>query len=204
MDALSTADQSTDWRSKTRESRLGTILVLVVTAVVVAAAAYVVQRPKADDAATGVQAVTLTGADSPAPIVGSTPADFSARTVDGRPVSLASLKGHPVWLTFGASWCAACVAEAPDIEAAYEKAKAGGAVVVQVFINEDPATVKDFAQRVGLTYTAVADPATTVASAYRVLGIPAHFFIDRTGVLRDVRTGSMTPADMDAALQGVS
>jgi peroxiredoxin len=96
------------------------------------------------------------------------------------------------------------VAEAPDIQAAYERAKASGAVVVEVFLNEDAASVKDYAERVGLTYPAIADPQTDIASAYRVIGIPAHFFIDSTGVLRDARTGSMSSHDMDSALQGIS
>ena len=34
------------------------------------------------------------------------------------------------------------------------------------------------------TFPKIADPDTHTASAYRVYGIPTHFFIDRTGVLR--------------------
>jgi peroxiredoxin len=204
MNAQTTVGATTDWRSRTRESKTGTVLVLAVTAALVAGAAYLLQRPAADASVAGVTAVTLVGDEAAAPVIGTQPAAFTATTVDGKPISLASLKGHPVWLTFGASWCASCVAEAPDIQAAYERAKASGAVVVEVFLNEDAASVKDYAERVGLTYPAIADPQTDIASAYRVIGIPAHFFIDSTGVLRDARTGSMSSHDMDSALQGIS
>jgi len=71
--------------------------------------------------------------------------------VDGKQVSLSSYKGHPVWLTFGATWCAACKAEAPDIQAAYKKFEPKGVVVLSIFIREDSATVKDYADRIGLT-----------------------------------------------------
>ena len=125
-------------------------------------------------------------------------------TVDGKQVSLSSYKGHPVWLTFGASWCAACVAEAPDIEAAYQKFKPKGVVVLSIFISEDSTTVKDYADRVGLTYPKVADPETRIASVYRVYGIPAHFFIDASGVLRSIKTGGQSPEQMDAALTEIS
>jgi hypothetical protein len=58
--------------------------------------------------------------------------------------------------------------------------------------------------RLGLSYVHVADPDTRVASAYRVLGIPAHYFIDRSGVLHAIKMGVLTHAQMDAALAEIS
>lgn len=107
-------------------------------------------------------------------------------------------------LTFGASWCAACVAEAPDIEAAYQKFKAQGVVELSISISENSATVRAYVARVGLTYPQIADPDTRIASAYRVYGIPAHFFIDASGILREIRTGGQSPAQMDTALTAIS
>jgi cytochrome c biogenesis protein CcmG/thiol:disulfide interchange protein DsbE len=203
LDTVATVDQQRSWRERVRESRLGTLLVLAVTAAIVMAGAYMVDRPAA--AEPGIQAVELSGPGEGAPPKIGTPAqDFKATTVDGKEVSLSSYKGQAVWLTFGASWCAACQAEAPDIEAAYQKAKAGGAVVLSVFISEDSSTVRDYSDRVGLTFPKVADPDTRIASAYRVNGIPAHFFIDRTGVLRSMKTGGLSPEHMDTALSEIS
>ena len=203
MSEVTTVNRPKGWQQRIRESRLGTLLVLAVTAAVVMVGAYMVGRPA--PAAAGVQAVQLTGAGDGAPPKIGTPAqDFTGTTVDGQKVSLSSYKGHPVWLTFGASWCAACKAEAPDIEAAYKKFKAQGVVVLSVSISEDSATVKDYGDRIGLTFPKIADPDTRIASAYRVSGIPAHFFIDASGVLSSVKTGGMSPGQMDAALTEVS
>ena len=203
MSEVTTVTRPKGWQQRIRESRLGTLLVLAVTAAVVMVGAYMVGRPA--PAAAGVQAVQLTGAGDGAPPKIGTPAqDFTGTTVDGQKVSLSSYKGHPVWLTFGASWCAACKAEAPDIEAAYKKFKAQGVVVLSVSISEDSATVKDYGDRIGLTFPKIADPDTRIASAYRVSGIPAHFFIDASGVLSSVKTGGMSPGQMDAALTEVS
>jgi CSLREA domain-containing protein len=58
-----------------------------------------------------------TGGQTIAPLT-ALPTIACPTTVDGTKVSLSSYRGHPVWLTFGATWCAACKAEAPDIEAA--------------------------------------------------------------------------------------
>ena len=191
------------WAQRIRESRMGTLLVLAVTAALVMVGAYLVDRDSAAEA--GIQAVALTGPGEGAPPKIGTPAqDFTATTVDGKDVLLSSYKGQAVWLTFGASWCAACVSEAPDIQAAYEKHKAEGVVILSISISEDSATVRDYVGRVGLTFPQIADPDTRIASAYRVNGIPAHYFIDRTGVLREMKTGALSSEQMDKSLAAIS
>ena len=198
------------WQQRIRESRFGTVLVLAVTAGLGIAGAFLVERPKAGattaagGAAGGTTATNVVAGNGPAPKIGQAAAGFTGTTTAGKAISLSSLKGQAVWLTFGATWCAACVAEAPDVQASYLKFQPQRAVVLAIFIREDAATVKDYADRVGLTYPKVADPDTAIASAYRVYGIPAHFFIDRKGILRDIKTGGLSPEQMSAALTNIS
>jgi cytochrome c biogenesis protein CcmG/thiol:disulfide interchange protein DsbE len=195
--------QRPDLRARIRGSRWGTLVVLGVTTVLVMGAAYLVDRPS--ESAAGVRAVTLSGPSRGAPPkIGALAQDFTATTVEGKAVSLSDYRGQPVWLTFGASWCAACQAEAPDIESAYLKFKPRNLVVLSISISEDSAAVRDYGDRIGLTFPKVADPDTRIASAYRVLGIPAHFFIDRSGVLRSMKTGSLSPEKMSHAIKAIS
>lgn len=190
------------WRERALQSRSGTMMVLAATAILVLGAVYLVDH---GNGGTGLTSVNLTGAASGSPpVIGRPAQDFTATTVDGTRISLSQYRGHPVWLTFGASWCAECRAEAPDIQGAYLKFRAAGGIVVQVFISEDAGSVRGYAARVGLTYVKIADPDTRIASAYRVLGIPQHFFIDRSGVLRATKTGSLSRAQMDATLAGIT
>jgi cytochrome c biogenesis protein CcmG/thiol:disulfide interchange protein DsbE len=192
-----------DWRERTRQSRPRTFIVMGLTAVVILAVAYMVNRPSASGQ--GLTAVTLSGpTKGDPPKIGRQAPDFTARTVDGRTVTLSAFKGRPVWLSFGASWCQPCRAENPDIEAAFEKNRSKRLVVLQVFISEDVSTVRDYATRIGLTYDKIADPATTIASAYRVLGIPSHFFIDPSGTLRVMKVGTLNPEAIDKTLEEVS
>lgn len=188
--------------TRARQGRLTTIVIMAVTAAVIGVVAFVVNQPATT--ADGVTQVTLTGAVGAAPEVGKPAPDFLAQTVDGKTVKLSDFKGKPVWLTFGASWCQPCRAENPDIQAAVAKHAGSDLVVLGVFISEDATAVKDYAGRVGLTYQKVADPSTKIASQYRILGIPSHFFIDKDGILREMKVGSLDPAAMDAALQGIS
>lgn len=182
-----------------RRSRITTLAVMGVTGAIILTVAVLANQSGAT--ADGATSVILTGeATGAAPAVGSLAPDFQAATIDGRTVRLSDLRGRPVWLTFGASWCQPCRSENADIQAAYERWKDEGVVVLAVFISEDATAVTDYAGRVGLTYLQVADPDTRIASAYRILGIPSHYFIDRTGVLRQLKIGTLDPAVMDAAL----
>jgi peroxiredoxin len=198
MDA-SLATRSPDAAAPPRGSRLGTLAVMAVVGAIIMAVAVFVNQPSAS--AGSLTDVTLSGAASgPAPTVGQPAPDFAATTVDGTAVRLSDFAGSPVWLTFGASWCQPCRAENPDIKATAEKYAADGLVVLAVFISEDDAAVRDYADRVGLGYVKVADPATAIASQYRILGIPTHYFIDRSGVLRSMRIGSLDVAGMEQAI----
>lgn len=180
--------------------RLATIAVIAVTVVIIAVAAWAIDQPTAD----GTTGVDLSGAvAAAAPQVGEAPPAFTATLVDGTPVDIAQFAGQPVWLTFGASWCQPCRAENPDIKATAEKYAASGLVVLAVFISEDDAAVKDYADRIGLGYLKVADPGTDIASEYRILGIPSHYFIDSNGVLQSMRIGSLDIAGMETALEAI-
>jgi peroxiredoxin len=192
-------------RSGSLRARLSTLAVMGATGAIIVAVAVLANQPATATSEVGsVTAITITGTASvDPPAVGKAPPDFTAQTADGKAFRLSDLKGSPVWLTFGASWCQPCRAENPDIQAAYEKYKARGLVVVQVYITEDAKTVNDYADRVGLTYTKIPDQDERIAAGYRILGIPSHFFIDRAGVLRQLRIGTFDRAAIETAVQAI-
>jgi peroxiredoxin len=150
------------------------------------------------------QSLTLTAAASgPAPRVGKPAPDFRLVGLDGQPVQLSELRGHPVWLSFWATWCPPCRAENPDIQAVYQANKENGLVVLAVNIGEETSTVRGYADRTGLTFSIVLDQATEVAAMYRIVGIPTHYFIDAEGVVRDWRIGSMSRTTMDRKVRSI-
>ena len=181
--------------------RLRTILVLVVVGIALLGVAVLVEQPWAND---GFTNVTLPdGAAAAAPAVGAPAPDFKTTTIDGTSVSLSDYQGQPVWLTFGASWCPDCRGEAPDLQATYEKYAAQGLVVLSVSIQEDEQAVRDYAERVGLTFTQVADPSTIIAGRYRIMGVPTHYFISPDGTIEEVRLGGLPPAEMESLVKSI-
>lgn len=184
--------------SKARGSRGWTVTVMGVTAVVILAVSYLANRPASGGSFTSI---VLTGpASGPAPEVGKPAPDFTATTIEGARVTLSKLRGHPVWLTVGASWCQPCRAENPDVEAAYEKYRGQGLKVLAIFTQDNRSDIEEYAKRAGLTYPKVDDSDGRIASSYRIVGIPSHFFIDSSGVLREIRISSLDPATMDENL----
>ena len=186
----------------TKPSRTRTLLVMGVTAVAILAASYLTDRPSAGGG--GLTSVVLSGAASgPAPEIGKPAPDFTATTLEGQKVKLSALRGHPVWLTVGASWCQPCRAENPDIEAAWEKYRPAGLKLVAVFIQDDASTIRGYAERTGLTYPKIDDSSSQIADSYRILGIPSHFFIDSSGVLRATNIGTIDPEAIDSDLSQI-
>jgi peroxiredoxin len=186
-----------------RRNALATLVVLVVTGALIVAAA-VLSNPRLGEATSGnYTPVTIDGQPvGAAPVIDQPAPDFLAPQTDGTDFRLSDLRGKAVWLTFGASWCQPCRAENPDILATAH-ANADRVTVVQIYMSEDAATVKEYRDRVGITYTTVPDPSERLAAQYRILGIPSHFFIDANGTLRQIKVGSLDPVSMQAALDAI-
>ena len=195
---------SDDWRARVRGSRFGSVIVLGITTLAVLLGVWLVMRPDAsEDAAAAVSQVEVQGVAS-APRVGEVAPGFVATALDGSEVSLDALRGRPVWLVFVATWCSGCRAEMPDVQAAHEAGGPQGVQVVAVYVGEGPSVVGGYVDRLGLTFTQVPDPQTKLAAAYGVMGVPAHFFIDASGVVRHTWVGVLSPTQMDEAITTVA
>jgi hypothetical protein len=79
----------------------------------------------------------------------------------------------------------------------YEANRDEGLVLIAISIAESADTVRDYVERVGISYTVGLDQSTAVAATYRIVGIPTHLFIDRDGIVREFRIGSMSKGTME-------
>lgn len=143
------------------------------------------------------KAVLISGATQSAVQKGSPAPDFEIKYPDGRKVRLSDLRGKAVLVNFWATWCPPCRAEVPEIQNAYEKYKAGGFVVVAVNVQESTSAVAKFMKEYGMTFTVAIDSSGAIGRLYRVSGIPASFFVDRDGIVREIFVGSLTSADLE-------
>lgn len=121
--------------------------------------------------------------------------------LDGNPINLAALRGHPVWINFFATWCPPCQEETPVLRDAYAAHQAQGLALVAVSVQETTATdVRAYVQRYSLGYTVGFDATSAVFHAYRAFGLPTQFFLDKNGVIRNVVLGPVTRDQVEAIL----
>jgi len=116
--------------------------------------------------------------------VGQPAPDFTMPTIDGKTITLSSLKGKYVMLDFWASWCQPCRQENPNVVKAYNKYKSRNFTIVGISLDKDAAAWKQAVIQDGLTWThgsELNDFESTTVRAYQVDQIPASFILDPQG-----------------------
>ena len=129
------------------------------------------------------------------PLVGKPAPALVGTTLDGAAFDLASQKGSPVLVNFWASWCGPCREEFPLLEDAVTRHATEGLVVVGALYKDDADPARAFVTEQRATWPTVADPERTIGAAWKVLGPPQTFFIDREGIIREVQVGQLRDAE---------
>jgi cytochrome c biogenesis protein CcmG/thiol:disulfide interchange protein DsbE len=135
--------------------------------------------------------------------VGKPAPDFSLNTIDGKVVKLSDFKGKAVLINLWASWCLPCRIEAPSIQAAYEKYKVQGLVILGInyTVQDYLEDIKAFIREFKLTFPILLDETGDISTGlYGMRGLPTSYFIDTEGVLKRIRVGAMLPKKLDEYL----
>ncbi len=99
-----------------------------------------------------------------------------------------------------ATWCPSCRDEFPIMSGFAARYADRGLVVVAVDVREDEGTVAAFANQLGPMFPMGLDEDGAAASAWDVVALPTHFFVDAAGIVRDGAVGGIGPDMMASAL----
>ncbi|NIP39143.1 MAG: TlpA family protein disulfide reductase [Candidatus Dadabacteria bacterium] len=106
------------------------------------------------------------------PMIGEQAPDFSLKDLDGNTVILSGLKNNIVVMHFAASWCPYCNAEAPHLEALYQKYKDKNVKVLIVNCMEKPDIAKAWAiDRHKFSFPILLDSYGKVTAKYAPQGV---------------------------------
>ena len=151
-----------------------------------------------------VEAVTARSNRPPLPQVGFAAPDFTLETLEGETISLSELRGQAVLVNFWATWCPPCRAEMPAIQRVYDRYRDRGFTVLAVNLQEGEGQTAAFVEEMELTFPILLDREASVFARYRVMGLPSTFFVDRSGIIREVTIGGpMTEAFIESQVSGL-
>ncbi|MDQ2742154.1 MAG: TlpA family protein disulfide reductase [Chloroflexota bacterium] len=134
----------------------------------------------------------------PSPLVSRPAPDFTLTALDGRRVSLRSMRGHPVVINFWASWCTDCATENPYLSDAWRLYAAHGVRFIGISFNDGQSNAGTFMHRFGDGWTDLEDPGARTAISYGVSGVPETFLIDGRGRVVLHVTGPILPGTRES------
>lgn len=120
---------------------------------------------------------------------GSRAPELGARTLDGRPIRMADLRGKVVIVDFWASWCEPCREELPALDRLYQRYREQGLVVVGVSVDRTERNARGFLRRNSVSFPIIHDEGHRIADRYSPPRMPSSYIVDRRGVIRHVHEG---------------
>jgi thiol-disulfide isomerase/thioredoxin len=114
---------------------------------------------------------------------------FTLVTLDGKKVSLADYKGHPVFVNFWATWCEPCKLEMPWLEEFSKKYADQGLVMLGISTDDvGKDVVAKTAKKLGVTYPILLKD-DKIEDNYDIEYDPESFYVDKTGKVLIVTAG---------------
>ena len=135
--------------------------------------------------------LTARAANDPASLEGKPAPAIALKTLDGKDLSLAGMKGKVVLVDTWATWCPPCRLSLPHIQKiSADKALADkGLIVWAVDDQETKPVVEAFLKDNKYTFTVLMDEKAAVLKAYFVSGIPTTIVVGRDGTVKNTFVG---------------
>jgi cytochrome c biogenesis protein CcmG/thiol:disulfide interchange protein DsbE len=146
----------------------------------------------------------VTPGDQPGIARGAAAPAIVGKTLDGTAFDLAALRGRPIVVNFWGPSCVPCRDEFPLFKAKLAEHAADGLAIVGILMFDSPAPAQDFIAQYGATWPTVDDPSGAIRTAYRAVARPQSYFIDRSGILREIQVGQVADADFERLYASIS
>ncbi|MBN1364999.1 MAG: TlpA family protein disulfide reductase [Syntrophaceae bacterium] len=107
--------------------------------------------------------------------------DFSLQDTYGKNFQLSSMKGHPLIIFFGTTWCPQCRSEMMALKSLHDKYAQRKLKLIYIDINESAERVALFAKQNSYPGIILLDLDGSVAYDYGVIGVPSIILVNAEG-----------------------
>lgn len=133
---------------------------------------------------------------------GSVPPNFEwTDPTSGQKMSLAGLKGKPVWINFWGTWCPPCRGEMPEMQKVYNNHKNDVAILgISMGPRDSTEAVLGFLGQFRYDWTFIHDGDQQLAVKYQASAIPMSYFIGSDGTVKAISVGGIQADAMEKLL----
>jgi len=124
-------------------------------------------------------------------VEGSAAPDFTVKDLEGKEVTLSSLKGSVVLVNFWATWCPPCKEEIPSM-ITLNKAMSGKAFrMLAISIDEGGKDAVSTFFKGSRDLPSYLDSESAISQLYGTTGVPETFIVDKQGIIQKKIVGGM-------------
>lgn len=135
------------------------------------------------------------------------PVELAGTTLDGQRWTAATSRGRVLVINVWGSWCGPCVAEAPELQQAWETLSQAGKPVdfMGIDFREDPERGAAFLKAEGITYPSLSDPSGVLILALqgKAPTVPTTLVLDPSGRIAARVNGEVTAATLTGLVDDV-
>jgi len=128
--------------------------------------------------------------------------EFTLVDFDGALHTLSEFEGKAIVLDFWAGWCPFCLEEMPELQKAQD-AFSDDLVMIGVHRSdtESVETALEFANERGVKYLLVRDDTGDLYRSTNGIGMPVAVFIDKEGVVKEIKSGPKTEEEISEKIE---
>jgi thiol-disulfide isomerase/thioredoxin len=137
-----------------------------------------------------------------APRTGRPAPNLPSRSLNGRPTTLAMLRGHAAVIVFFASWCTPCKHEAPAIERFARSPQGRGRIIAIDY--DDGGGWRAFLRRYGWSFPVLDDSSGETGAAFGISNLPTVVFLGPSGRIVAMRSGAQSVSSLSSGLSAAA